>query len=158
MKKNVLKLLSFLSTSIIFLTIALSDHSEAQLSIPSNQLASEEGIFIFVQTIVENLDGQLVTYLTSDKFTDIEYDILEALLENEESEDDPIIVIDDQKYQVIQRLIKINYDKDDVIASTIMAYTPNDAPKTVARFAHDGYPLLEGETVISVWTFIRPID
>ncbi len=30
--------------------------------------------------------------------------------------------------------------------------------KLVARFAHDGYPLLEGETVISVWTFIKPID
>ncbi len=132
------------------------EHSEAQSQIPSNQLLSETEIFVFVQTIVKNSDGQLITYLTSDKFTDLDLDKLQILLENEESEDDPIITVDGQKFRVTQRLKKLQSLEENVIASTLIAIKQNDDLIQVARFAHDGYPIVEGDEVFSVWTFIRP--
>ncbi len=134
------------------------EHSEAQSQIPSNELLSDTEIFVFVQTIVKNSDGQLITYLTSDKFTDLDLDKLQILLENEESEGDPIITIGTQKFQVTQRLQKIQSLEENVIASTLIAIKQNDDLIQVARFAHDGYPIVEGDEVFSVWTFIRPVD
>ncbi len=142
----------------IFSTLALIGHSDAQSSIPSNDFLSDTEIFVFVQTIVKNSDGQLVTYLTSDKFSNLDQDKLQTLLENEDSEGDPINTIDSQKFQVTQRFQKLQILEENVIASTLIAQKQNDDLIKVARFAHDGYPIVEGDEVFSVWTFIRPVN
>ena len=133
------------------------EYTDAQ-SESSKSIIPDEGVFIFVQTLVENSNGQIVTYLASDKFSDIRLQELESLLDAEESESDPVINIGDKKYQVIKRQLTITYDKENVIASTMMAHTQNDELSIVARFAHDGYPIVEGDIVRSVWTFIRPVE
>ena len=158
MKMNLVILIILLGAVTIFLTLTIFENSEAQSSVPSNQLLSDSKVFIIVQTIVENSDGDLVTYLTSDKFTNLNKERLNILLEAEESENDPIVVIDGQKYQIFQRLLRVPSDKESVVASTILVHPQDGSLKTVARFAHDGYPLLEGEVVTSGWTFVRPID
>ena len=119
---------------------------------------SELGTFVFVQTLLENSNGQVVTYLTSDKFTDLNTIALQKLLEKEVSEKDPIIEINGEKFQVIKRKLTITYDKENVIASTILADSHEGALTTVARFAHDGYPIIEGDKVHSIWTFLRPVE
>ncbi len=111
-----------------------------------------------MQTLLENSDGQVVTYLTSDKFTDLNKAALEKLLDKEVSDKDPIIEINGEKFQVIKRKITITYDKDNVIASTILADSTEGVLTTVARFAHDGYPIVEGDKVHSIWTFLRPVE
>ena len=146
-----------LSISAIFSTLALIGNSEAQPP-TSNHLLSDTEIFIFVQTIVKNSDGQLVTYLTSDKFSELDLDKLQTLLKNEDSEGDPIVTIDGQEFRVTQRLQKLQSLEENVIASTLIALKQNDDLIQVARFAHDGYPIVEGDEVFSVWTFIRPVD
>jgi len=83
---------------------------------------------------------------------------LEIFLDSEETEDDPIVTINDQKFQIIQRFFRVPNDEYTVVASTILVHPQNGTLKTVARFAHDGYPVLEGEMVTSGWTFIRPVD
>ena len=153
------QLLIFLVGAIaIFSTFALIGTSGAQSSIPSNQLLSDSEVFIIVQVITENSEGTLVSYLTSDKFTNLNLERLEILLDSEETDDDPIITINDQKFQIIQRLLRVPNDEYTVVASTILVHPQNGTLKTVARFAHDGYPVLEGEMVTSGWTFIRPVD
>ena len=142
--------------SIFVLILSLIEYSYAQ-SPPSQILLPDDGVFIFVQTIVENSEGQLVTYLTSDKFTDIDQKGLNSLLDADATENDPIINIEGKKFQIIQRQLNIIYDRENVISSTILAYAQNDSLKTVARFAHDGYPIVQGEKVTSIWTFIRPV-
>jgi len=128
-------------------------------SLPSkNQLISNDKLFIFVQTLVYNSEGQLVTFLTSDKFTDLDVNKLETLLEDEVTEDDPFISIDGKNFQVIQRQQTIDYARENVVASTILSHSQNGELVLVARFAHDGYPIIDGETVISAWTFIVPVD
>jgi len=83
---------------------------------------------------------------------------LENLLQTEESENDPIITINGENFQVIKRKLTITYDKENVIASTILASSNDGTLTTVARFAHDGYPIISGDKVHSIWTFLRPVD
>ncbi len=137
---------------------SITAYSQTPTSIPSSNILSDSDVFVFVQTVVENPDGQLVTYLTSDKFTDLNYDALDTLIQVEQSEDDPIITIDGQKFQIIQRLVRNSHDRETVIASTIIVHEQNNVITPVARFAHDGYPVSEGDIVTSAWTFIRPVD
>jgi len=148
-----------LSCSVITVTIfSLIGYSYGQIESPKPLFSPDQEIFIFVQTIVENSNGQIVTYLTSEKFTDLNYDTLYTLLGTEASEDDPIVNIYGKNYQVINRKLEINYHKENVIASTLLGYSPEGTTHIAARFAHDGYPILKGEKVISIWTFLRPID
>ena len=147
----------FLGICVAAFVFSYFEYSAAQ-SESSKTIIPDDGVFIFVQTLVENSNGQIGTYLASDKFSDIRTQELESLLDAEESETDPVINIGDKKYQVIKRQLTITYDKENVIASTMMAHTQNDELSIVARFAHDGYPIVEGDIVRSVWTFIRPLE
>lgn len=148
-----------LSCSVLLVVIfSLMGFSYAQSDSPKSSFSPEQEIFIFVQTIVENSNGHLVTYLTSEKFTDLNLETLDVLLDAEASENDPITTINGQKYQVINRKLSIDYHKENVIASTLLGYSPEETTYIAARFAHDGYPILKGEKVTSIWTFLRPVD
>ncbi len=155
-----MKLQSFLFLLVIPIIlisiVTFSSDSFAQSSSVKSQIISNE-IFIFVQTIVENSNGELITYLTSNKFSDIKMQTLTTLLDVEANEKDPIITIDGKKFQVIKRQLTLTYDKKNVIASTLLGYAPEGTIAIAARFAHDGYPIVEGDTVRTIWTFLRPV-
>ncbi len=154
MKKNIL--FAIIAIAAVF-SFSFMSYSNAQ-SQPSKIPIPQYGVFIFVQTIVENSEGQIVTYLASDKFTYVDTESLNFLLDSEATENDPVLIIGDNKYQIIKRQQSVDYDKKSVIASTIITQNQNDVLKPVARFAHDGYPIVEGDRVVSIWTFIRPVD
>ena len=154
MEKSRLLILAICVTAFVFGFIV--EHSFAQ-SQSSKIPIPQYGVFIFVQTIVENSEGQIVTYLASDKFSNVNTESLNFLLDSEATEKDPVITIGENKYQIIKRQQSIDHDKKSVIASTIIAQNQNDGLKQVARFAHDGYPVVEGDRVVSIWTFIRPM-
>jgi hypothetical protein len=145
-------------TISIILIASFTSYSYAQSPSVESDLVSGSETFVFVQTLLENSNGQVVTYLTSDKFTDLIRGELEKLLDKEVSENDPIIIINGEKYQVIKRKLTITYDKENVIASTILAASDDNSLRTVARFAHDGYPIVSGDKVHSIWTFLRPVE
>ena len=151
--------LVFTVVPFLILTIfSFTNSSYGQSTEDENNFLSKTETFIFVQTLVENSDDQIVTYLTSDKFSDLNVRDLDILLDSEVTENDPVITINGQKYQVIKRKLTINYDKENVIASTLLAHTLNDKLTIVARFAHDGYPIVSGDRVQSIWTFLRPVE
>ena len=119
----------------------------------------KDGLFIFVQTTIRNSDGQLVTYLESSKFTDLNLEKLGPFLDFEASRgNDPKIIIDGTEYQVIRRVQSKIFDRDDLVASTILSDNMDGKITMLARFAHDGYPVTSGDTLESMWTFIRPIS
>ncbi len=154
MTKNLFLLLT--ACSIIFLVFSFTSDSYAQNPFPSNPEPSVYGMTILVQTFVHNSEGKLVTYLASDKFSMLNVEALSILLDAEESENDPIITIEEEKFQVIKRRVTIPYERENVIASTIIAHSTNGTLNMVARFAHDGYPLIPGDKVTTIWTFLRP--
>ena len=154
---NKVPFLCLIASLIILVSIlSFTGDSYAQTRFPFVPIPAEYGVITFVQTFLYNTDGQLITYLASNKFSDLNLGALNRLLNSEATENDPIITINEKKFQIIQRQLTITYDKENVIASTIMAHSVNDTLTMVARFAHDGYPIREGEKVVSVWTFIRP--
>ena len=115
-------------------------------------------IFVFVQTTVRNADGQLVVYLESTKFTDLNLSAVDSFLDFEASHGkDPIITIDGIQYQVIRRVQSQIFHTEDLVASTILSENVDKKPVLLARFAHDGYPVIPGDTLESMWTFIRPV-
>ena len=117
-----------------------------------------DDVFIFVQSTVRNSDGILIVYLESTKFTDLNLSGLESFLDFEASRgNDPIITIDGEKYQVIRRVQSQTFDSDGLVASTILSDAVDGKNTILARFAHDGYPTVPGDTLESMWTFIRPV-
>ena len=138
--------------SLFFLAIiSLTNYTQAY------QLEIGDGLFVFVQTTIRNSDGQLVTYLESSKFTDINLKLFGTFLDAEaERGDDPIVTINGEEYQVIRRVQSKTFPRDDLVASTILSDTIDGKLTMLARFAHDGYPVSAGDTLESMWTFIRP--
>jgi len=155
--KKLLFLILLVVPFLVGIIFSFTNNSYGQSIEDETNFLSKTETFIFVQTFVENSDGELVTYLTSDKFSDLYLRELDILLESEVSEKDPIISIQGQKYQVIKRKQTISHDRENVIASTMLADSQSGALKTVARFAHDGYPIIPGDKVQSVWTFLKPV-
>lgn len=117
----------------------------------------DDGLFILVQTTVRNSDGQLVAYLESSKFTDLNLELLGPFLDFEASRgNDPIVTINEKEYQVIRRVQSKTFPVYDLVASTILSDSVDGKLTMLARFAHDGYPVAPGDTLESMWTFIRP--
>ncbi len=115
-----------------------------------------DDVFIFVQSTIRNSDGVLVAYLESSKFTDLNLSVLESFLDFEASRgNDPIITIDGQNYQVIRRVQSQSFDSEGLVASTILSDNVDGKPTVLVRFAHDGYPVVSGDTLESMWTFVR---
>jgi hypothetical protein len=141
-------------TGLFFLLI-ISLTNQTQAIEPS----IEKGLFIFVQTTVRNSDGQLVNYLESSKFTDLNLKLLGPFLDFEATRgNDPIITVNGEEYQVIRRVQSKTFPSEDLVASTILSDTIDGKLTMLARFAHDGYPVSPGDTLESMWTFIRPVS
>ena len=118
-----------------------------------------DDVFIFVQSIVRNSDGSLIVYLESTKFSDLNMSALEDFLDFETSRgNDPIITIDENNYQVIRRVQSQSFNSEGLSASTILLDNVNEKPLVLARFAHDGYSVVPGDTIESIWTFVRPVS
>ena len=118
-----------------------------------------DDVFILVQSTVRNSDGALIVYLESTKFSDLNLSSLEAFLDFETSRgNDPIITIDEDKFQVIRRVQSQSFNSEGLVASTILFDNVAEKPLVLARFAHDGYSVVPGDTIESVWTFVRSVS
>ena len=125
----------------------------------SPQTSIGDDIIVFVQSTVRNSDGTLIVYLESEKFTFVNFPALASFLDFEATRGNaPIITIDSNQYQIIRRAQSNLFDSDGVIASTILSDTVDGKSILLARFAHDGYPVIPGDTLESTWTFIRPVS
>ncbi len=118
-----------------------------------------DDIFMFVQTTVRNSDGTIIVYLESTKFTNLNLPGLESFLDYETSRgNDPVITIDGEKYQIIRRIQSQSFDSERLVASTILSDNVDGKPVILARFAHDGYLTIPGDTLESIWTFVMPVS
>ena len=117
-----------------------------------------DDIFMFVQTTVRSSDSTIVVYLESTKFTNLNLPALESFLDYEASRgNDPIITIDGEKYQVIRRAQSQSFNSVGLVGSTILSDNVDGKPVILARFPHDGYAIAPGDTLESMWTFVRPV-
>jgi hypothetical protein len=118
-----------------------------------------DDIFILVQSIVRNSDGLLMVYLESTKFSDLNLSSLESFLDFETSRgNDPIITIDETQFQVIRRVQSQSFNSEGLVPSTVLLDNVDEKPLVLARFAHDGYSVVPGDTIESIWTFVRSVS
>ena len=143
----------FLLFSFVFLLFPLGN------AFGSYQTELGDDIFVFVQSTIRNSDGTLVVYLESSKFTHLNLPALQSFLDFEASRgNDPIVSIDEENYQVIQRAQSYSFDSEGLVASTVLYDNVDGKTIALARFAHDGYPVIYGDTLKSIWTFVRPVS
>ena len=118
-----------------------------------------DDLFIFVQSTVRNSDGVLIAYLESSKFTYVDIPELKSFLDFEaSSENDPIITIDAQNYQIIRRVQYKSIGYDGLVASIILSGVVDEKSTILARFTHDGFSVVSGDVIESMWTFVRPVS
>ena len=112
--------------------------------------------YIFVQIIHRDSDGNLISYLQSDKMTSVDLPSLDFLLDHESSiKQDPIYEIDGKKLQVITRQFTDTFDSQNLYASTELLVNMNRIEVMSVRFLHDGFRVTPGDTVTTVWSFSR---
>ncbi|QMU55473.1 MAG: hypothetical protein GKS07_02850 [Nitrosopumilus sp.] len=100
-----------------------------------------------------------MTYLESTKFSDLNLSSLESFLDFETSRgSDPIITIDETQFQVIRRVQSQSFNSEGLVPSTVLLDNVDEKPLVLARFAHDGYSVVPGDTIESIWTFVRSVS
>jgi len=120
---------------------------------------SDNDIFIFVQSTIRNSDGTLIVYLESTKFTNLNLSPLKSFLDFEVSRgSDSVVTIDGKEYQIIRRVQSQSFNSEELVASTILFDNLDGKPILLARFAHDGYSVVPGDTLKSIWTFVRSVS
>ena len=140
----------FLILLIPFILISPSAFSQGSLP--------QGDVYIFVQTFVRNSDGVLIHYFENDKFTDKNLAALNVFLDMEASRGNaPVINIDGKQFQLIQRSKVLEIDSFQLVASTKLEDSRNPISTLLARYAHDGFFLVPGDTTTQIWTFFREI-
>ena len=130
--------------SVVF--ISLIGNSYAQ------SFEQTRSIFIFVQTQIRNSDGHLVAYLEANKVFISEPDLLNRYLDTQSPQ---TFERAGQSYELIQLDVQKEITEPDVISKTTLATVVDDKPILTVYSDHDGYPIVPGDTVTSIWTIIR---
>ena len=139
---------------VIMLLPVVLDDSFAQ----SQATENDDTPYIFVQIIVRNSDGQLVTYLESYRISIVNSDALNEFLDFEtKAGKDPVIDLNGQSFQLIKRSRLITFESDTVLATTSLSDSRDDSVVLLAHFDHDGYPVVKGDELTMIWTIIRPV-
>jgi len=111
-----------------------------------------------VEIIIRNSEGQLVTFLTLDSFVIMNPEkFQDFVIRESNSQKDPIVDVDGNKYQKITRLKSMTFNAEEVIASTILADFEGQTLYAYGYFQHDGYPVSTGDKLTTIWTFLRPV-
>lgn len=121
--------------------------------------AQNSDSLVFVQNILRDSDGNLVTIFEITKIGYIQQTALAKFLDLESSQNDPVMMSNNQKIQIIQRQVSLSFDSENVISDTTLN-TPLDNGQviTLIRLIHDGIPVTAGDELTTIWTFIRPVN
>lgn len=117
-----------------------------------------DDVFVFVQNTVRDSDGKLVLYMESTKFSYLDAITLNIFLDSEANQNDPIVTIDEKQFQVIRRAESHPFDKEDLFGATFLSVNFGDSLIKLVQFPHDGYNVVSGDTLETVWTFVRPVS
>jgi hypothetical protein len=120
--------------------------------------ASAETPYIFVQIIPKDHNGNVLGLFQLDKVTRLNHSALDDILDFEFSiNTDSVYQLEDKKIQVIIRENIVNYTSSQMVAHTSLMENTENGTGEVVRFAHDGYMVSPGDSVTTIWYFVRTI-
>ena len=126
-----------------------------QLADHNFETSIEEGqVYIIVQIQIRDSNQNLVGYIETDRITVQDLEQLSVILDDMSinSENTKILTVDDKKYEVITGVGNAEYISETVVSLSAIT---NDG-KTIVYANYDGFPVREGDIVITTWTMIRP--
>ena len=150
-----------LSTILIFvLFIPVSFASAVDLNFSKSSDGS--AIYLFVQIIHRDSDGNLLAVVQSDRMTYVNADVTNFYVDTKgmaktvrsDNPNAPYFEIFGEKYTIVQPI-------ENITASTyfVVEYDMEGIPErqqdVAARFAHEGLLLSPGDTVATVWNFAK---
>ena len=120
--------------------------------------AFAETPYIFVQIIPKDPNGNVLGLFQLDKVTHLNHSALDDILDFEFSPNkDSVYQLDDKKIQVIIRENIENYTSSQMVSHTSLTENTENGTEEVVRFAHDGYMVSPGDSVTTIWYFVRTI-
>ncbi len=138
----------------IFSIIAFSVFSPeafAQISQPEDNI-----FFIFIQVTLRNSDGQLITYLESQKFFDVDNKMINNSLDHFSSSTEiPVFQLNDIKFQVFIIETNTEFDSNTMFGNAYYDVTIDDQTYSAARFQFDSFLTSPGDEATAVWTIAR---
>ena len=145
--KNVSYVLCIFS---IIIFSAFTSEAFAQISNP------DDIFFIFIQVTLRNSDGQLITYLESQKFFDVDNKIINDSLDHFSSSTKiPVFQLNDIKFQVFIIETYTEFDSNTMFGNAYYDVTIDDQTYTAAQFQFDSFLTSPGDEATAVWTIAR---
>ncbi len=145
------KVLFVLCIFSIIVFSAFSSEAFAQIPQPEDDI-----FFMFVQVTLRNSDGNLVTYMESNKLFDIDKKIINDSLDHfSSSMEIPIFELNDTKFQVFIIESMTEFDSSTMFTNAYYNVTIDDRIYSAARFQFDSFLTSPGDEVTAVWTIAR---
>ena len=114
--------------------------------------------FMFVQVTLRNSDGDLVTYMESDKLFDVDKKIIGDSLDYfSSSMEIPIFQLNDVNFQVFILETITEFDSSTMFANAYYNVTIDEQTHPAARFQFDGFLTSPGDESTAIWTFARVV-
>ncbi len=115
--------------------------------------------FVLIQIIQRDDDGNLIAYIETDKISEINYNVLNFMLDEIVDETNTqTFNIQGKTIQVITQITPLTTDSSGLLATVkFQMVDTNGNIHDVVRFSHDGMRLNPDENVRVIWTFMRTI-
>ena len=114
--------------------------------------------FMFVQVTLRNSDGNLVTYMESEKLFDVDKKIVNDSLDYfSSSMEIPIFELNDRKFQVFILETVTEFDSSTMFANAYYNVTIDEQTHPAARFQFDGFLTSPGDEITAIWTFAKVV-
>ena len=166
-------ILSVIIFSILLIPVSFANAAEVLPDIEfSDAIFSSEipgdsdlGIYIFVQVIQKDSNGNIVSFFQSDKMTDLNPNTLNYYIDSRaQIMDIPVYNFGGQLIQAYGEKFSSIQEIKDITASTLLVVEVADTNSNevkrqlAARFAHDGIVMAPGDVVETHWFIARVLN
>ena len=153
----IIYVLSIIAISILFIPVSFASTENIEFSKASDGTS----VYLFVQIIHRDSDGNLLAFIQSDRMTFLNPDLLNWYVNQKgmaktvmgPDPNGPHFEIFGEKYTITQPI-------KNITASTLFVIEWDTEEgeriqKVAARFGHEGLMLSPGDTVATVWNFAK---
>ena len=154
-------IISVIIISVLFIPVSFASGE----TITFSKTSDGSSIYIFVQIIQRDSDGNLLAFIQSDKMTYVQADLTQFYVASKgmaktimnTNPNGPHFEVFGEKYTITQ-------DKQNITASTlfVVEYDTEESSErrqeVAARFGHEGLVLSPGDTVSTVWNFAKLLN
>ena len=153
----IIYVLSIIAISILFIPVSFASTENIEFSKASDGTS----VYLFVQIIHRDSDGNLLAFIQSDRMTFLNPDLLNYYVNQKgmaktvmsSDPNGPYFEIYGEKFTITQQI-------KNITASTffVIEYETNEGERVqeiAARFGHEGLMLSPGDIVATVWNFAK---